>query len=56
MKKKTERYNLKQIIQVVKDIYSQDSSLDSWNCPVIYEPIFLSALKKRLKHIKDFIK
>ena len=53
---KEEKYTLKQIVQVVKDIYKIEASPDSWNVPVIYEPSFLSALKKRLKKIKDFIK
>lgn len=53
---KEEKYTLKQIVQVVKDIYKADSSIDNWGVPVIYETTFLSQMKKRLKHIKEFIK
>ncbi len=51
-----ETYNLKQIVQVVKDIYAVDSIPDSWGVPVVYEVTFMRELKKRLKHIKEFIK
>lgn len=55
-KKKVEKYNLKQILQVIKDIYAADSRDDSWGMKIVYEPIFIAAFKKRIKHIKQFIK
>lgn len=54
MKKKKETWNLKQILTVVKDIYTVESSQDSWGVPVVYEKIFLENLKKRLRKIKQF--
>lgn len=54
--KKPEKYTMKQIVQVVKDIYKVDSSQDSWGVPVIYEESFIKNLRKRMKHIKTFIK
>lgn len=54
--KKIEKYNLKQILQVIKDIYAVDGFEDSWGVQVVYESVFIAAFKKRIKHIKQFIK
>ncbi len=55
-KKRIEKYNLKQIIQVIKDIYKVESTPDSWNLPVMYEGAFIRNFKSRIKKIKQFIK
>lgn len=54
--KPEETYSIRQIVQVVKDIYSIESHLDDWSVPVVYEKTFIKELKSRLKHIKEFVK
>jgi hypothetical protein len=56
VRKNIEKYNWKQIKQVIQDIYSQDASEDSWGCKVIYLDSMLKNTKHRLKYIKQFIK
>lgn len=53
--KRKEKYNLRQILQVVKDIYQCESHEDSWGVKVVYKETFIGSLKSRLKEIKYYI-
>lgn len=53
---KKEKYTLKQINQVIKDIYEVESHGDDWGVPVVYYPKMKEQMRKRLKKIKQYIK
>jgi hypothetical protein len=53
---KQEKYNWRQIKQVIKDAYQIEADKDERGVKIFYEEELLSVLLERLKEIKQFIK